>query len=195
LRELEQAGFFTISDTGVEVETQMQEKGLHLTKSDGRAYIKYSKKVEFIRAISHLLQGENEVEETSAFKANGYMLDCSRNAVANVSAVKKLIRHMALMGLNTLQLYTEDTFEIPEWKYFGYGRGRYTKEELKDLDSYAEMFGIELIPCVQTLAHLNEALRWPEFYDIVDCEDIMLVGEEKTYCFLDDMMRQLSDKS
>ncbi|MCL2222735.1 MAG: beta-N-acetylhexosaminidase, partial [Oscillospiraceae bacterium] len=82
---------------------------------------------------------------------------------------------------------------IPEWKYFGYGRGRYTKEELKDLDSYAEMFGIELIPCVQTLAHLNEALRWPEFYDIVDCEDIMLVGEEKTYRFLDDMMRQLSE--
>jgi len=193
LRELEHAGFLSISSTGVEIEALEQEKGLSLTKSDDKAQIKYSNKAEFIRAISHLLQGETEVAETAAFKANGYMLDCSRNAVASISAVKRLIRHMALMGLNTLQLYTEDTFEIPEWKYFGYLRGRYTKEELKELDSYAEMFGIELIPCVQTLAHLNEALRWPEFHDIIDCDDIMLVGEEKTYRFLDDMIRTLSE--
>ena len=113
LRELEQAGFLLLSGSGIEVAADKRENGLRLSKTDGGVLIEYSRKVEFIRGISHLLQGENEVEETSAFKANGYMLDCSRNAVANVSAVKKLIRHMALMGLSTLQLYTEDTFEIP----------------------------------------------------------------------------------
>ncbi|MCL2223254.1 MAG: hypothetical protein FWC20_12560, partial [Oscillospiraceae bacterium] len=116
MRELEQSGFLSISGAGTEIQAEKHEHGLSITKNDEAAHIRYSRKVEFIRAISYLLQGENEVEETSAFKANGYMLDCSRNAVANVSAVKKLIRHMALMGLNTLQLYTEDTFEIPEWK-------------------------------------------------------------------------------
>jgi hypothetical protein len=40
------------------------------------------------------------------------MLDCSRNAVMKVNAVKELIRKCALMGLNSLQLYTEDTYEV-----------------------------------------------------------------------------------
>ena len=42
------------------------------------------------------------------------MLDCSRNAVPRVEAVKMVLRKMALMGLNTLMLYTEDTYEVPE---------------------------------------------------------------------------------
>jgi hypothetical protein len=31
-----------------------------------------------------------------------------------------------------------------------------------------------------------------EFHDIVDCNDILLAGEDKTYRFIDDMMRQLA---
>ena len=34
------------------------------------------------------------------------MLDCSRNAVMTVDAVKRFILNMEKMGYNTLQLYT-----------------------------------------------------------------------------------------
>ena len=68
---------------------------------------------------------------------------------------------MALMGMNLGMMYTEDTYEVPGQPYFGYQRGRYTYEELHALDDYADMLGIELCPCVQTLGHLNRALHCP----------------------------------
>jgi len=185
-----------------------QQNGFTVGEKDGKMTILYAKPHDFFRALSFVLQKVRDedyipggvpmghsatwVAQTSAFENNGYMLDCSRNAVASVPAVKRLLQAMALMGLNTLQLYTEDTFHIPGWDYFGYQRGRYTAEELKELDAYADAFGIELIPCVQTLAHLNAALRWVEFHDITDCNDILLIGEEKTYRFIEDMMAQLA---
>lgn len=39
------------------------------------------------------------------------MIDCSRNGILLVESVYFMLRNMALMGLNTLQLYTEDTYE------------------------------------------------------------------------------------
>lgn len=65
------------------------------------------------------------------------------------------------MGMNVLMLYTEDTYEVPGEPYFGSYRGRYTKAEIQEMDAYASMFGIELVPCIQTLAHLHNALKWP----------------------------------
>ena len=40
------------------------------------------------------------------------MIDCSRNGVLRLASVHILLCNMALMGLNMLQLYTEDTFEV-----------------------------------------------------------------------------------
>ena len=192
LQMLAQAGLLAVDGGGMRIETEKREKGLCVACNKDGYTIGYSRPIEFFRGIGYVLQGVDSVCETPVFTDNGYMLDCSRNAVASVPAVQKLIRHMALMGLNTLQLYTEDTYEIPEWKYFGYQRGRYTGDEFAELDRYARLFGIELIPCVQTLAHLNAALHWVEFHDIVDCNDILLAGEDKTYRFIGDMIKQLS---
>ena len=103
------------------------------------------------------------------FRRFGTMVDCSRNAVMNVPAVKKWIDVTAAMGYNTLMLYTEDTYEVDGQPYFGYMRGRYSKAELRELDDYAAEKGMELIPCIQTLAHLNAIFRWPQYAAFRDC--------------------------
>lgn len=126
-------------------------------------------------------------------KMLGVMLDCSRNAVMNVDAVKEFANILKEMGYNTLMLYTEDTYELNNNPLFGYMRGRYTKEEIKDLDAYCNSIGIELIPCIQTLAHLNCIFKWTEYADINDCDDILLMGEEKTYKLIDSMFETLSE--
>ena len=77
-------------------------------------------------------------------------------------------------------LYMEDTYEIPEYPYFGHLRGRYTQVELKALDTYAQAVGVTLIPAIQTLAHLTNPLKWQFAGNIRDTEDILLVGEEET---------------
>lgn len=124
----------------------------------------------------------------------GAMIDCSRNAVMIVKAVKDFVDILAKMGYNTLMLYTEDTYEISNQPYFGYMRGRYTKDELKEIDAYCNAQGIELIPCIQTLAHLNGMFKWGHAYaDINDCDDILLIDEEKTYRLIEDMLSTASE--
>lgn len=127
-------------------------------------------------------------------KMLGVMLDCSRNAVMKPEMVKKYAQILKKMGYNTLMLYTEETYEIPSQPYFGHLRGRYSMQELKDMDAYCQSIGIEMIPCIQTLAHLQAMFKWgPEYDGIKDCDDILLIGEEKTYELIEDMFKTLSE--
>lgn len=124
----------------------------------------------------------------------GVMLDCSRNGVMRVDTVKRYAKLLSDMGYNTLMLYTEDTFEVDNQPFFGYMRGRYTKEELKELDNYCASIGIELVPCIQTLAHLNCIFKWYDEYDKVrDCDDILLIDEPETYKLIEDMLSTISE--
>lgn len=115
------------------------------------------------------------------------MLDCSRNAVMNVEFVKDFIDKISQMGYNAIQLYTEDTYEIKEEPLFGYMRGRYTHFEIKEIDAYAKSRGVELIPCIQTLAHLNQLFTWRRFQRIQDIDNILMAGEEESYTLIDNM--------
>lgn len=166
---------------------------LKVEKNGNSCKITYGQRVELFRGLGLLaehIQEENySTEQSARFSMNGAMLDCSRNGVMNLPATKQMIRYMALMGLNMLMLYTEDTYEVPEYPYFGYMRGRYSQSQLQELDAYAKGYGIELIPCMQTLAHLASTLRWECFEDIKDTNDILLCGEEKTYEFIEAMIR------
>lgn len=133
------------------------------------------------------------VKEAPSYETLGMLLDCSRGAVPTVKTVKRLLRILARMGYHSLQLYMEDTFELPGYPYWGYRRGAYAAAELKEMDRYAASVGIELIPAVQTLAHLGQALKWPAFSELVDTEGIFLIGEEKTYELLGRIFEHLSE--
>lgn len=126
------------------------------------------------------------------FKRFGTMIDCSRNAVPKVSTVKRWIDLTADLGYNMLMLYTEDTWEVNGNPYFGYGRGRYSKEELKEMDEYASCHGMELIPCIQTLAHLRSITRWRDYAPIADMEYMLLADDERTYQLIDKMFETIS---
>ena len=155
--------------------------------------VEYRVPAEFFRALSYLKQPSRQPlawKQQPAFAEVGAMLDCSRNAVLTPDTVKLMLRKMALMGMSVAMLYTEDTYEIPQQPYFGYLRGRYTQQQLRELDRYAADLGIELIPCIQTLAHLERALHWPQNDpDLRDTEDCLMVGEEKVYAYIEQMFQ------
>src|SRR5699024_11357368 len=71
-------------------------------------------------------------------------------------------------------------------------RGRYSEDELKELDDYANQFGIELIPCIQTLAHLEEFLKWDAAYHYKDTRGALLLESEQTYELLENMISSVS---
>lgn len=145
------------------------------------------------QVFHHLKERTYEKKETVYFERNGFMLDCSRNAVFTVEKVKWFIRVMAKLGMNVLMLYTEDTYEIPDDPYFGIYRGRYTKKEIQEMDAYAKIFGIELVPCIQTLAHLHNALKWPNKNTVKDTADILQVGNAEVSVFIEKMLRSVKE--
>lgn len=125
------------------------------------------------------------------FETLGVMIDMSRNAVMSVQSLKRFLLLLKKMGYNCAMLYTEDTYEVDGEPYFGYMRGRYSKQEMKELDAYAASLGITMIPCIQTLAHLNAIFRWDQYPR--DCNDILLTDDERTYELIDHMFATLSE--
>ena len=126
-------------------------------------------------------------------KRFGVMLDCSRNAVMRVEELKKYLLILKKMGYNMIQLYTEDTYEVDNEPYFGYLRGRYSKAEMKEIVEYCNEIGMEAIPCIQTLAHLNNIFKWGSYKKINDFSNILLVGEERTYELIENMVKTVRE--
>ncbi len=126
----------------------------------------------------------------NCFKKFGVMIDLSRNAVMTVSAMKNYLTLLKKMGYNCAFLYMEDTYTIEGEPYFGYLRGRYTEQEMREIDTFADSIGLEIVPCVQTLAHLATFVRWKQVP--VDCDDILLAGDDRTYEFVENMFKSLS---
>ena len=190
---------FEMVENGADVSVSVKEDvqaTVAVTLNGKNAEIVYGGgKARFFRALATLCGwlkkgiAEKTVSENPIFTFNGAMADVSRNAVLNVANVKLTLRKMALMGLNSYMLYTEDTYEIEGRPYFGYMRGRYTKTELKDLDAYAAELGIELIPCIQTLGHLNTHMRWKAAGAYKDTATVMLVGADATYQLIEEMLK------
>ncbi len=125
------------------------------------------------------------------FNKLGAMVDCSRNAVMNLEELKRFIKLLTKMGYNQLLLYMEDTYEVEEEDMFGFFRGKYSIRELQELDAFADKNGVELVPCVQTLAHLNCIFRWPRYKKMLDRDDILMVGDPNIYKFINHMFASL----
>ncbi len=172
--------------------------GLKVVKEKHQATIHYGRKTDAFRALGRLL-GEShkglqqgEFSEQSRLDYLGAMVDISRNGVLLPSAARAFLRRLALMGFNSLILYAEDTYEVPGEPFIGYLRGPYTQEEMKSLDDYADALGIEMFPCIQTLAHLSQILQWPAYHAYRDTADILLAQDEASYRLLEKMIAAAS---
>ena len=124
------------------------------------------------------------------FETLGLMIDLSRNAVMTLECWERFLPIVSKMGYNAIFLYTEDTYEVEGEPYFGYMRGRYSIEEMKKLEELGERYGVEMIPCIQTLGHLEQIFRWGQYQK--DVNGVLLVGEDRTYELIENMFKTLS---
>ncbi len=143
-----------------------------------RAYMLLAKNISEGKA-------EFEIRQKPHFKDCGVMLDVSRGRVMTVESVKKYLDVMAVHGMNMVMLYTEDVYQVEGYPFMGYQRGRYTLEELRQIDDYAASLGIEAIPCIQTLGHMEKVLRYGVHKDMAENKNVLLPGDEKTYAYIE----------
>jgi hypothetical protein len=147
------------------------------------------------RCLSHLwdldLAHNDYFEEKVIFPEVAFSLDLSRNAVMKVATVKQFIMYLVVMGYTHLYLYLEDTYLVSSEPYHGYLRGSYSRNDLKEIIDYAAIFQIEVIPCIQTLAHLDQLLKWSSYDGVCEDQSTLLVDEPKTYLTIEQWLREL----
>lgn len=183
----------------VKILAEKGSSGLSVRLDRDLASITYSKTSEFFRGLGFVKEWitENRTsaarEEHPVFEHLTYMADCSRNGVCSPDHLRRLMVKLSLMGYDRLMLYTEDTYQVEGYPYFGHFRGRYSRQELRELDGFAASLGIEMVPCIQTLAHLNAIFRWPAFKQAHDTGDILLCGSDDTYNLIEAMIRTWSE--
>ena len=182
---------------GLSLEAVCRPGPLEVIRGNAASVIRFSDPFYFYRglAIFAAEAGESKafhVAEPIRIKQVGFLLDVSRNAAPTVDTLKRFIRIAAMTGMNFMMLNLEDMYPVPGAPKFGYMRGRYSAEELREADDYASIFGIEIIPYIQTLAHLAVALKWEELSYLRDTEDILLAESDATYDFIESMIRSLS---
>lgn len=169
---------------------------------DGNGFdvkIGYADITDFCRgvslAIGHIRKGEKEfhIEQKRRIKTTGIMFEMCGDSTMRVESAKEYIDYMAAMGLNMLMLYTEDTYYVERYPEMGYLRGRYTPEEFREIDAYASQMGVELIGCVELFGHMSQFLKWKKYDEIAENADILLPGEPKTYEFIEECIKTISE--
>ena len=187
---------FEIDSEGFTVTAEESDRS-GVVRRGRRATIYYSREHMFYRELGVLIEGlrlggDFERFDDGHFKTVGVMIDASRCAVPTVKTLKRQLDHLAVMGYNMAMLYTEDTVKLDSRPYFGYMRGRYTREEIREVDDYAYEYGIELIPCIECYGHMAKYLIWDEAASIKDTAAVLLAREEKTFEFLDELISAVS---
>ncbi len=127
-------------------------------------------------------------------KVRGITDDLSRGQISTVENFRKIIRFLARHKLNVYSPYIEDIFAFKSHPEIGKGKGELTAAEVKELDTYARQFHVELIPIFETLGHWENILSIPHYVQYAEFPGAhtVNVSDEAVYKMLDEMIGELS---
>ncbi len=115
------------------------------------------------------------------FSYRGFYHDITRGKVPKLETLKQLIDTMAYYKLNSLQLYTEHTAPIAEYRDNFDQTGYITPEEIRELDAYCTENFIEFIPSISCFGHLYELLEKDSYKHLREVETKDKNGEFDTW--------------
>ena len=91
------------------------------------------------------------------------MLDISRDRVPTMRTLRLVVDLLARYRYNQLQLYTEHTFAYTKHPSVWEEADPLTAEEVRKLDAYCQMQGIELVANQNTFGHMERWLTLPAY--------------------------------
>ena len=162
---------------------ESEENQLKVSRQKENWLVEYTRPTLAARGLAYALSNQ-ECCETPYFTTFGILLDCTRGNVVTVARFKVWLRRLAMMGYNMAMIYVKDAYQLPDEPYFGYMRGAYSMEEIREVDAYARQLGIEMIASIQALGHVEPVLRWEAYSKVKDTADVLLVDEPETYKLL-----------
>jgi len=76
----------------------------------------------------------------------------------------------ARLKLNVLMLYTEHTFQFRRHPEIGRNDSPLDADTLRSLDAYAALRSVELVPCLQSLGHMEHVLKLPAYRALAETD-------------------------
>ena len=104
-----------------------------------------------------------EISDEPDLPVRGFMLDISRCKVPKMSELSRLIDMLALFKYNRLELYTEHTYAFEGHELVWGDSSPLTKAAIKKLSQICRTAGIELVPNMNGLGHMERWLRYPKY--------------------------------
>ena len=182
---------------GMEIRARKGSGNLTVISDGKEVQISYPTRGAFYHGLSFCLQNDGKrfaLERKFEGVRLGILRDCARNAVLSERGAEDLSILAAALGYDSIGLNLEDLLEVEAYPYFGNLRGRYSREQIENVTATAELFGIEIVPCLQTLSDLPAAFKRDVFYEINDTDDVLLADDERTYAFLDAMIGTAAER-
>ncbi len=102
------------------------------------------------------------------FAVRSYMLDISRDKVPSMGTLKQLVEILEKFNYNQLQLYTEHTFAYSKHEAVWKDASPMTAQEIRELDLFCVMHGIDLVPNQNSFGHLERWLVKPEYNHLAE---------------------------
>ena len=102
------------------------------------------------------------------FAVRSYMLDISRDKVPSMGTLKQLVEILEKFNYNQLQLYTEHTFAYSKHEAVWKDASPMTAQEIRELDLFCAMHGIDLVPNQNSFGHLERWLVKPEYNHLAE---------------------------
>lgn len=103
------------------------------------------------------------IADYPSMKMRGISDDISRGQISTMSNFKKIIRFLAMHKMNVYMPYIENEFAFKSFPGFSKGRDPLTSAQVAELDAYGKVYHVQIIPIFETLGHMEDVLRKPQF--------------------------------
>ena len=109
-----------------------------------------------------------EIEDSPDLRVRGFMLDISRCKVPKMEELFRLIDILALFKYNRFELYMEHTFAFEGHSLVWGNASPITSSQIAELQKACALAGIELVPNMNGLGHMERWLRYPEYQHLAE---------------------------
>jgi len=111
-----------------------------------------------------------KVRDWPAMRYRGVHDDLSRGPVPTLEFQKKQIHTFAAYKLNVYSPYFEHTMQYASNPLPGLPGGSMTRDEAKELVSYAAQYHVMIVPEQEAFGHLHHVLRWQQYAPLAEVQ-------------------------
>lgn len=106
-----------------------------------------------------------EIRDWPALAYRGFMMDLGHGQLLRVAEIERQIDHLARFKANQYYFYSEATIELDGYELVN-PKGRYTRDEIRDIIGYARQRHVDVVPCLELYGHLHDLFRVEQFSDL-----------------------------